>query len=121
MKEISCYFGSFVSKSVTLTNLKKTPFDLSEAAKAEVITIFKTKNIPEGYGLRVGIRGGGCSGISYLFGFDTKHNTDETFELEGIPVFVEKKHFMYVSGLIIDFEDGPHARGFIFENPDTQF
>ena len=105
----------------TLADQKKIPFDLSEAAQAEVNTIFKTKNIPEGYGLRVGIRGGGCSGISYLFGFDTKHDTDEEFDLEGIPVFVEKKHFMYVTGLKIDFEDGPHARGFIFENPYTKF
>jgi iron-sulfur cluster assembly protein len=97
------------------------PFTLSEAARMEIQNIFKTKSIPEGYGLRVGIRGGGCSGISYLFGFDTRHETDEEFELEGSPVFVEKKHFMYVAGLDIDFEDGVHARGFIFENPNTKF
>ncbi len=100
---------------------KKVPFNLSEAALAEIVSIFKTKNIPDGYGLRVGIRGGGCSGISYLFGFDKKQNSDEEFEIEGIPVYVEKKHFMYVAGLNIDFEDGVHARGFVFENPDTRF
>ncbi len=104
-----------------MTTLKKLPFNLSKAAEAEVKNIFKTKNIPENYGLRIGVKGGGCSGISYLFGFDTKHDTDEEFEIEGIPVYVEKKHFMYVTGLNIDFEDGPHARGFIFENPDTKF
>jgi iron-sulfur cluster assembly protein len=107
--------------SEKLTTSKDLPFELSEAARAEVKSIFKTKNIPENYGLRVGIKGGGCSGISYLFGFDTKHPTDEAFEMEEIPVFIEKKHFMYVSGLKIDFEDGPHARGFTFENPDTKF
>ena len=101
--------------------MKRIPFELTEAAKEEVKNIFKTKNIPSGYGLRVGIRGGGCSGISYLFGFDTKHDTDEEFETEGIPVFVEKKHFMYVTGLLIDFEDGPHVRGFTFDNPGTKF
>ncbi len=100
---------------------KTIPFNLTEAAKTEIKNIFETKNIPEGYGLRVGIRGGGCSGISYLFGFDMRHDTDEEFELEGIPVFVEKKHFMYVAGLDIDFEDGAHARGFIFENLHTKF
>jgi iron-sulfur cluster assembly protein len=104
-----------------LADTPKIPFNLSEAALAEVQTIFKTKNIPSGYGIRVGIKGGGCSGISYLFGFDKRQETDEMFEMEGIPVYVEKKHFMYVAGLNIDFEDGPHARGFVFENPDTKF
>lgn len=100
---------------------KKIPFNLSEAALKEVKDIVQTKNIPEGYGLRVGIRGGGCSGISYLFGFDKRQESDDVFETEGILVYVEKKHFMYVAGLNIDFEDGVHARGFIFENPDTKF
>ncbi len=100
---------------------KKLPFSLSKAAKEEVNKIYTTKNIPKEYGLRVGIKGGGCSGISYLFGFDSKHDSDELFELDGIPVFVEKKHFMYVAGLLIDFEDGPNLRGFTFENPSTKF
>lgn len=97
------------------------PFNLSEAALAEIKHIFQTKNIPQGYGLRVGIRGGGCSGISYLFGFDKKQETDEVFETEGIPVYVEKKHFMYVAGLNIDFEESAHSRGFVFDNPHTKF
>ncbi len=97
------------------------PFTLSAVALKEVLYIFKEKNIPEGYGLRVGIKGGGCSGISYLFGFDTKHDTDIEYKIDEVPVFVEKKHMMYVAGLVIDFEDGVHARGFVFENPDTKF
>lgn len=104
-----------------MANHKKIPFNLSEAALKEVKDIVQTKNIPEGYGLRVGIKGGGCSGISYLFGFDKQQESDEVFETEGILVYVEKKHFMYVAGLNIDFEDGTHARGFVFENPDTKF
>jgi iron-sulfur cluster assembly protein len=104
-----------------LATVKKIPFDLTEAARLEVKNIFETKNIPQGYGLRVGIRGGGCSGISYMFGFDTKHDTDEEFEIDGIPVYVEKKHFMYVTGLIINFEEGPAIRGFVFDNPGTKF
>ncbi len=111
----------FKSKLNTLSSLKKIPFNLSEAALAEITSIYHSKNIPEGYGLRVGIRGGGCSGISYLFGFDNKQDSDEVFEANGIPVYIEKKHFMYVTGLNIDFENGTHARGFIFENPDTKF
>lgn len=104
-----------------MSDLKKTPFSLSDAAKKEVVNIYTTKNIPKEYGLRVGIRGGGCSGISYLFGFDALNVSDEQFDLDGIPVFVEKKHFMYVAGLLIDFEEGPNVRGFTFENPSTKF
>jgi iron-sulfur cluster assembly protein len=104
-----------------VSDLKSLPFHLSKAAEDEVKQIFASKKVPAGYGLRVGIRGGGCSGISYLFGFDRRHPSDEVFAIEDIPVYVEKKHFMYIAGLKIDFEDGPHARGFIFENPDTKF
>jgi len=104
-----------------LETVPKLPFELTDSARIEIESIYSTKSIPEGYGLRVGIRGGGCSGISYLFGFDKKGDNDELFLLGEIPVFVEKKHFMYVAGLIIDFEDGQHARGFIFENPNTKF
>ena len=116
---LNWYF--YVKNRKTLERKKLVPFKLSEAAITEVKSIFQTKNIPEGYGLRVGIKGGGCSGISYMFGFDKKQETDEVFETDGIMVYVEKKHFMYVTGLNIDFEDGVNARGFIFENPDTKF
>lgn len=97
------------------------PFSLTEAALKEVSLIYTSKNIPSEYGLRIGIKGGGCSGISYMFGFDKRKDTDQTFLIDGIPVYIEKKHFMYITGLIIDFEDGAQARGFIFENPDTRF
>ncbi len=101
--------------------MKALPFELSETAKAEIVAIFTTKNIPPDYGLRVGIRGGGCSGISYLFGFDIKQSTDEEFDLNGIPVYIEKKHFMYVAGLQIDFISDAHENGFTFNNPNTFF
>jgi iron-sulfur cluster assembly protein len=97
------------------------PFTLSEAALAEITHIFKEKNIPSGYGLRVGVKGGGCSGISYLFGFDQPQQDDKVFELNGIPVYIEKKHFMYVAGLEIDFEETSEVRGFTFDNPNTKF
>ena len=106
---------------MNVSDFKKLPFILSDAAKVEVENIYSTKNIPKGYGLRVGIKGGGCSGVSYLFGFDMLNASDEQFDLDGIPVFIEKKHFMYIAGLIIDFEDGPNIRGFTFDNPSTKF
>ena len=63
-----------------------TPVLLSARATEEVKKIFATKDIPEGYGLRVGVRGGGCSGMSYVLGFDKLREQDMTFDFEGIPL-----------------------------------
>lgn len=95
---------------------KFLPCTFTDRAVQEIEETIKTKNIPEGYGLRVGIRGGGCSGLSYLIGFDTQKETDDVFELAGTKVLVEKKHSMYLTNVTIDFEDGINARGFVFNS-----
>lgn len=77
----------------------------------------ETKNIPSDYGLRVGIRGGGCAGVSLIIGFDKKKETDQSYTIEGIPVFVDKRHTLFVIGKEIDFYEGSEGRGFMFTNP----
>ena len=62
------------------------PVQLSPRATAEVRKILEVQSIPEGYGLRVGVRGGGCSGMSYILGFDKLREHDLTFDTEGIPI-----------------------------------
>lgn len=94
------------------------PVSLSDKAVEEVKNIMSQKNIPEGYGLRVGMRGGGCGGMSYMLGFDKAKDTDVTYEYEGIPVMVEKRHTMYLIGLEVDFYEGSDARGFTFVKPE---
>lgn len=74
-----------------------------------------TKNIPADYGLRIGIRGGsGCGGAQLIVGFDKKKEADLVYEIEGIPIYVDKKHTMYVIGKEVDFYEGADARGFVF-------
>ena len=90
------------------------PIGISTRAAAEVKKIMQTKNIPEGYGLRLGIKGGGCGGVSLIIGFDKQKPTDLAYEIENIQVFVEKKHTMYLIGKEVDFYDGADARGFMF-------
>jgi iron-sulfur cluster assembly protein len=90
------------------------PVSISERAAKEIRHIFETKNIPKDYGLRVGIKGAGCGGASMMLGFDKKKEGDVQYEIEGIPVFVEKKHTMYIIGKEIDFYEGSEARGFVF-------
>jgi iron-sulfur cluster assembly protein len=94
------------------------PVSLSPEAIQEVKHIMEHKNIPEGYGLRIGIRGAGCAGVSYILGFDKMKSQDNSYEIEGIPVFIEKKHLMYLIGLEVAFYNGEDARGFTFVKPE---
>jgi iron-sulfur cluster assembly protein len=89
------------------------PVTLTERAAEAVKHIMETKNIPSDYGLRVGVRGGGC-GVSLIIGFDKKNDTDMAYSIQGIPIYIEKKHTMYVMGKQVDFVDHEEARGFTF-------
>jgi len=89
------------------------PVTLTERAALEVRKIMTTKNIPADYGLRIGVRGGGC-GVSLLIGFDKKKESDMAYIISDIPVYVDKKHTMYVIGKEVDFIDGSDGRGFTF-------
>ena len=94
------------------------PVNITEQAQAEIKNIIATKNIPEDYQLRVGVKGGGCGGMSYALGFDKPKSEDQQFEISGIPVLIEKRHLMFLMGMQIDFFEGDEARGFTFVNPD---
>lgn len=93
------------------------PITISGRACEEIHKIMKTKGIPSEYGLRVGIKGGGCGGVSLIIGFDKKNETDLSYVIEGITVHVDKKHTMYLMGKEVDFLDESEARGFIFVDP----
>lgn len=75
-----------------------------------------TKNIPQGYCLRIGTKGAGCAGVSYLLGFDKPANDDKTFEVNDLSILISKKHMLYVAGLVLDFHEDVDARGFMFSN-----
>jgi Iron-sulfur cluster assembly accessory protein len=69
--------------------------------------------------LRIGVKGGGCSGMSYVLGFDTKTESDKEFEIEGIPCVMNKAHELYLMGMEIDWSEGLDNRGFTFNNPNA--
>jgi iron-sulfur cluster assembly protein len=69
--------------------------------------------------LRVGVKGGGCSGMTYVLEYDDKQEGDDFFELEGIPVVMNKSHEMYLFGMQVEFEGGLNSRGFTFKNPNA--
>lgn len=90
---------------------------LTERAAQQIKKIKISENIPEDQYLRVGVKGGGCSGMSYVLGFDHKNDFDKILEREGIQVIVDQRHLIYLGGTVVDFRDGLDARGFTFENP----
>jgi iron-sulfur cluster assembly protein len=90
------------------------PVGLTPKAAEEVRKIMEAKKVPEGYSLRVGVRGGGCSGVTLLIGFDKKKETDLSYTVDSIPLLVDKRHTMYLIGKQVDFYEGADARGFLF-------
>ena len=69
--------------------------------------------------LRVGVKGGGCSGMTYVLGFDVPAEKDEHFEIDGIPCIMEKSHGIYLMGMEVDWQGGLNSRGFTFKNPNA--
>lgn len=95
------------------------PVTLSPRAAEEIRKIMQTKNIPAEYGLRVGIKGGGC-GVSLLIGFDKRKDSDLAYSISDIPVYIDKKHTMFIIGKEVDFFEGDEARGFVFIDPKKE-
>jgi iron-sulfur cluster assembly protein len=89
------------------------PVSISSIAAVEIKKMMTTKNVPEGYGLRVGVRGGGC-GVQLMLGFDKAKDSDLVYEENGVTVMMNKKHMMYLIGKQIEFYEGDDARGFHF-------
>jgi iron-sulfur cluster assembly protein len=93
---------------------------LTDKAAAQVVKLKAENAIPEVHGLRLGVKGGGCSGLSYVLGFDeTPKESDKVFTANGVTVFVDPKSLFYLSGTVLDFSDGLNGKGFVFNNPQA--
>jgi iron-sulfur cluster assembly protein len=96
------------------------PIQLTDGAVTQLKRIMKEQNVPEDYGLRVGVKGGGCSGFSYILGFDVQKEKDQVHTIKGLKVLLEKSHAIYLLGMEIDWVDGLENRGFAFKNPNAK-
>ncbi len=99
--------------------VKTNPIKLTEGALTQLKRIKAEQSVSEDHGLRLGVKGGGCSGFSYILGFDEKSEKDHEFEIDGLRVFVDKAHSLYLFGMEVDWVDGLENRGFMFNNPNA--
>ncbi len=99
--------------------LTDSPVSLSEGAVKELKRLMKEDSNAIGKYLRIGVKGGGCSGMTYVLDFDEKKNGDELYDIEGIPCLVNPTHEMYLFNMQVDFEGGLNSRGFTFNNPNA--
>ena len=103
----------------TETTTNTAPVSLTQGAISELKKLIDQQEISADFGLRVGVEGGGCSGMSYILGFDQKKDGDTEYMIEGMRVFMNKAHGLYLAGMEIDFKSGLEARGFTFNNPNA--
>jgi len=98
----------------------KSEIDITEKAIRQVRRIKEENNIPDEHVLRIGVKGGGCSGMTYQMGFDGEiKNSDTLIEKDGIKLCVDGKSLFYLTGTILDFSDGLNGKGFVFSNPNA--
>ena len=95
------------------------PVTLTATAKAEIKRLMAAEGFDSSQYLRIGVKGGGCSGMTYVLGFDAKTDKDEIFEIDGIQVVMEKSHGIYLMGMEVDWQGGLNSRGFTFNNPNA--
>lgn len=93
---------------------------ITDKAASEIQTIMQDNSIPETYGLRVGVKGGGCSGLTYSLGFDAEtRETDLVLDIKGVRLVIDAKSAFYLTGTELDYSDGLNGRGFVFNNPNA--
>ncbi len=97
----------------------ETPVTLTAGAIAELKRLAGEPGFDNSQYLRVGVKGGGCSGMTYVLGFDQKAESDDEFEIEGIHCVMSRAHEIYLAGMEIDFQGGLNSRGFTFSNPNA--
>lgn len=102
-----------------METLLHTPVSFTIGAIKEVKRLMNEADFDTSNLLRVGVKGGGCSGMTYVLGFDKPTEKDDHFEIEGITCVMEKSHGIYLMGMEVDWQGGLNSRGFTFKNPNA--
>ena len=102
-----------------MESIANSPVSFSPGAVKEIGRLLNEEGFDHSTQLRVGVKGGGCSGMTYVLGFDKKTEQDEEFEVDGIKFLMNPSHAIYLAGMEIDYQVGLNARGFVFKNPNA--
>jgi iron-sulfur cluster assembly accessory protein len=94
--------------------------ELTASAAEELKRLAASEARGEDKVLRLGVKGGGCSGLSYILDYDAVRENDYVYEQHGVLVAVDKAQAMYLFGMKLNYEQGLNARGFTFDNPNAQ-
>ncbi len=97
----------------------KAPVTLTAGAISEIRRLMNEEGFDTTQRLRVGVKGGGCSGMTYILGFDQPQEDDERFDIDGIGCVMNKSHQLYLFGMEVDWQGGLNSRGFTFSNPNA--
>ncbi|MBA2248867.1 MAG: iron-sulfur cluster assembly accessory protein [Chitinophagaceae bacterium] len=97
----------------------QTPVTFTERAVTEIKRLMAEEGFDSSKVLRVGVKGGGCSGMTYILNFDKREDADELYEMNDFPFVINPAHGIYLTGMQIDWEGGLNSRGFTFENPNA--
>ena len=104
---------------LTLPTDVSTPLQFTDGAVEELRRIMNAERHPEGHFIRIGVKGGGCSGLSYILGVDQVTQHDDVYEEDGFVYILDRRHRLYLEGTTLDFKKGLDARGFEFINPQA--
>jgi iron-sulfur cluster assembly protein len=102
-----------------METINKTPITLTASAVNEINRLMNEESFDSEKYLRIGVKGGGCSGMSYILGFENKTDKDELFNINGVSCLINPSHLIYLSNMEVNWEGGLNSRGFTFNNPNA--
>jgi iron-sulfur cluster assembly accessory protein len=116
---LSAFVITFTVINHNMETLTSAPVTFTQNSIDEVKRLMNEQGFDHSTHLRIGVKGGGCSGLSYILGFDKKDTNDDEYEFEGMHFIMNKSHGIYLMGMEIDWQDGLNSRGFTFKNPNA--
>ncbi|NTS41447.1 iron-sulfur cluster assembly accessory protein [Flavisolibacter sp. BT320] len=102
-----------------MNTITAAPVQFTDGAVTEIKRLMQEPGFDQSKTLRIGVKGGGCSGLSYVLGFDDRGEKDNAYEVNGVPFVMDPAHELYLAGMQIDWENGLNNRGFTFSNPNA--
>jgi iron-sulfur cluster assembly accessory protein len=102
-----------------METITASPVKLTESAINEIKRLLNEEGFDQSKQLRIGVKGGGCSGMTYVLGFDDATEQDERYESGGVSYVMNPSHQLYLFGMEVDWQGGLNSRGFTFSNPNA--